>query len=322
MGFSANSVYLGAGLLALPKSPSATSDTRKTPAEMLTGHQQNLLNIQNYSFMVKMGNKKQFSPEEISKLISGLETPYFELQAYWGVTKHMGGLKTTRELIELCHINKGKCVLDVGCGVGATACYLAKRHGCRVVGVDISERMIDRSNERARRKGVEDRVKFRVADAQNLPFEDVFFDVVIGESVTAFPEDKQKAVSEYVRVIKPGGYVGLNESTWIKTPPPIELVEYLSRTTGAEILTSDDWKELLEGSGLRDIVVRTYELNILSQWINDIRCLDFKDFLRGWYRFLSLYIRSSAFRRYVKEIWPIPKNFLQYIGYGIYGGRK
>ena len=99
-----------------------------------------------------MVNKKQLSPEEISEL----EPSYFELQAYWGATKHMGGLRATKELIELCHINKGKYVLDVGCGVGITPCYIAKRHGCRVVGVDISEGMIDWSNERAKREGVED----------------------------------------------------------------------------------------------------------------------------------------------------------------------
>jgi len=267
-----------------------------------------------------MGNKKQSSLEQISEL----ENPYFEFQAVMGVTKHMGGLRATRELIELCHINKGKYVLDVGCGVGITPCYLAKRHGCRVVGVDIYERMIDRSNERAKRKNVENRVEFRVADAQNLPFEDALFDVVICESVTAFVEDKQRAASEYVRVTKPGGYVGLNEAIWIKTPPP-ELVEYLSRIADAEITTSDDWEELLEGSGLRETVARIYKTNALSQWINEVRQLDFKDFSRAWYRFLSLYIKSSAVRKYVKEMWLFPKSIFhifKYFGYGIYVGRK
>lgn len=42
---------------------------------------------------------------------------------------------------------------------------------------------------------------------------------VVCESVTAFPEDKRKAVSEYVRITKPGGHIGLNETTWLKTPP-------------------------------------------------------------------------------------------------------
>lgn len=268
-----------------------------------------------------MENGKQLSPEEISEP----ELSYFGLQAYWGTLKpHMGGLKAT-ELIELCHINKDTYVLDVGCGLGITACNLAKRYGCRVVGVDISERTLNRSNEGAKREGVENRVEFRIADAQNLPFEDVLFDVVIGESVTAFPEDKKRAVSEYVRVTKPGGYVGLNECTWIKASPPTELVEYLSRITGAKLETSDGWKELLEGSGLREVVARTYKINALSQFINEIKQLGLKDFLRGWYRFLSLYIKSSAFRKYLKEAWPpknIFKNYFKYLGYGIYVGRK
>ncbi len=268
-----------------------------------------------------MENKKQLSPEEISEL----EHPYFELQAYWGVTKHMGGLKATRELVELCHINKGKYVLVVGCGVGITPCYLAKKHGCRVVGVDLSERMIGRSKERAKREGVKDKVEFRVADAQNLPFEDALFDAVICESINAFIEDKPRAASEYVRVIKPGGYVGLNEVTWIKTPPP-KLAEYLSRTMGAEFLNCNNgWKELLEGSGLRETVARIYKTNALSQWINEVRQTEFLDFLRAWYRYLFLFIKSPACRRFTKEALAMPKSIFglfKYFGYGIYVGRK
>ncbi len=90
----------------------------------------------------------------------------------------MGGLKATRELIELCLVDKDKYVLDVGCGVEMGACYIAKKCGCRVLGVDIRERMIARSNERTKREGVKDRVEFQVADAQNLPFEDALFDVM------------------------------------------------------------------------------------------------------------------------------------------------
>jgi arsenite methyltransferase len=264
-----------------------------------------------------MANKKQLCLEP--------EPTYFGLQAAWGATKHFGGLKATKELIELCHINKGK-VLDVGCGVGITPCYLAKRHGSRVVGVDISERMIDWSNGRAKREGVQDKVEFRMADARSLPFKDALFDAVIGESITAFLEDKQGALSEYVRVTRPGGYIGLNECTWIKVPPPPELVEYLSRITGVkEILPPSGWRELLEGSGLRDIELRVYQTNALRQFIDEIRWLGFRDYLRGWYKFLSLIAGSAAFRKYVREARPpknISKSYFQYLGYGIYVGRK
>ncbi len=140
--------------------------------------------------------------------LSSEESSYFGLQALWGATKHMGGLKATEELRESCHIDKDKYILEVGCGTGMTVCYLAKRHGCRVVGVDISEGMIGWSTKRAKRARVEDRVEFKVGDAQDLPFKDALFDAVICESVTAFV-DKQKALSEYIRVTKPGGISGL-----------------------------------------------------------------------------------------------------------------
>jgi len=272
---------------------------------------------------VKIENNKQSSQEEVSEQ----ELAYLELQADMGVTKHMGGLKATEELIELCYIGKGKYVLDVGCGIGTTACYLAKRYGCRVVGVDISEKMIDWSKKRAKIEGVDDRVKFMVADAQNLPFEDALFDVVICESVNAFIEDKQRAVSEYVRVTKPGGYVGLNEATWIKAQPPTGFVEYFSSTVEkVEFLASDGWEELLESSGLKDIVVRTYKVSALGELIDRVKLLGFKRILGAWYRLLSVYVVDSAYRRYtkklIKESLNMPKGILEYWGYGIYVGRK
>ena len=186
---------------------------------------------------------------------------FFDFAAEVGITKHIGSLEATEALIELCHIGEGKYVLDVGCGVGVTPCSIARRYGCRVVGVDILEAMVERSKERAKREGVMDRVEFRVADAQDLPFEDDLFDAVITESVTAFPEDKQKAVNEYVRVTKPGGYVGLSESTWLKTPPPPELIAWASQDLGTNIkpLTSSEWAGLLSCTGLGEIVLTPLE---------------------------------------------------------------
>jgi len=112
-----------------------------------------------------MKNKNRISQEKKA----GPELSYFGVQAYWGVSKpHMGGLKATEELIDLCHIDEEKYVLDVGCGVGVTPCCIAKKYGCKVVGVDISETMLGKARERTKKENIEERVEIRIADAQEL----------------------------------------------------------------------------------------------------------------------------------------------------------
>ena len=147
------------------------------------------------------------------------EMSYFQIQAYMGTTKHMGGLETTRELIVRCGIEEETYVLDVGCGAGATACYLASTYCCRVVGVDVMEEMVELSRARAEREGVSERTTFRVADARQLPFDDASFDVVLCESVATFVVEKEQVVGELARVTREGGCVGLNEDVWLQTPP-------------------------------------------------------------------------------------------------------
>ena len=252
---------------------------------------------------------------------------FFDFAAEVGITKHMGSLEATEALIELCHIGEGKYVLDVGCGVGVTPCSIARRYGCRVVGVDILEAMVERSKERAKRERVIERVEFRVADAQDLPFEDDLFDAVITESVTAFPEDKQKAVNEYVRVTKPGGYVGLSESTWLKTPPPPELIAWASQDLGANIkpLTSSEWAGLLASAGLGEIVAKTFAINVRNEGKGMLQRYGWGGMLRIFYRVFSLYATSPAYRKFVKEIREneiTPANLDEYFGYGLYVGRK
>ena len=250
------------------------------------------------------------------------ELSYFELQAYIGTTKHMGGLETTRDLFGLCGINEDTFVLDVGCGAGATACHLAKEYGCRVVGVDLRESMVALSNERAQREGITSRVEFRIADAQDLPFDDAQFDVVLCESVATFIKDKQQAIGEFARVVKPGGYVGLNEELWLKTPPA-EIITHVKRTweVKPDIPTADGWRQMLKDAGLRDIFVKTYKLDARRE-STQIKRYRFQDMWRMFSRTLSLYARSSDFRAYMKEQRRLPKGVFEYLGYGLFVGRR
>ena len=91
-------------------------------------------------------------------------------------------------------------------------------YGCKVVGVDILPGMVENTQRWAEGKGLSGQLEFRVADARNLPFEDHQFDALISESVNTFIPDQERATREYVRVVKPGGYIGFNETIWGKEP--------------------------------------------------------------------------------------------------------
>jgi arsenite methyltransferase len=252
---------------------------------------------------------------------------FFNFAAEVGLTKHIGGVAATELLLKLCGVGPGSYVLDVGCGAGVTPCFIAKKHGCRVAGVDILEGMITRSRERAEREGVADRVEFRQADAQALPFDDGLFDAVITESVTAFPADKQKAVNEYARVAKPGGFVGLNESTWLKTPPPPEMVAWVSQDVGATVkpLTSAEWKSLIKSAGLQEVFAQTYDVDVQAEAKGILRRYGCTGMLGVYGRMLSLYLRNPAYRQFVREVQKgglTPENYREYFGYGLYVGRK
>lgn len=253
---------------------------------------------------------------------SEVEISYFGLQAYVGTTKHMGGFETTQELIDLCHVDEAEYVLEVGCGVGATTCYLARTFDCRVVGLDLRESMVARCRERAKREGVADRVEFRVADALDIPFQNALFDVVFCESVATFIEDKQKVANEYARVTKPGGYVGLNEEIWLQVPPP-ELLQDVKRIWDVkpDIPTRDGWLELLAGAGLQDVVARVYEFDARRE-ATQLKRYRFQDTWRMFHRTLALYLRNPAFRAYMKDRRRLPKDVFDYLGYALFVGRK
>jgi ubiquinone/menaquinone biosynthesis C-methylase UbiE len=250
------------------------------------------------------------------------ELDYLDLQAYVGTTKHMGGQSTTQELIELCHIVPGLYVIDVGCGVGATACYLAASVGCRVVGVDLREAMVERARARARRENVADRVTFRVADARDLPFADGSFDIVLCESVATFVEDKGQLAAELARVARPGGRVGLNEEVWLKDPPP-ELAASARRIWQIDwaLPTVDEWVGMLEDAGLCDILARTYAIDPRRE-SSQLKRYHVGDMLRMFYRSAVLYVRDPAFRTYMASRRRLPKGMFSYLGYAILAASK
>jgi ubiquinone/menaquinone biosynthesis C-methylase UbiE len=252
---------------------------------------------------------------------------FFDFAAEVGLTKHIGGIEATDALIELCHITPDSYVLDVGCGVGVTPAYIAKKVGCKVVGVDIKAKMVERSQERAHREGVADLTEFKVADAQDLPFEDNLFDAVITESVAVLTEDKHKAVGEFARVTKPGGCVGLNETTWIKYPSPPDVAAWASQEIGGNIepLTPEGWSGLLEKAGLKQIVAKPYPTDVKDETKGIIQRYGFGGMLLSTLRGFKLYLKNPHYREFLKGVGKTgitPKNLVEFFGYGLFVGKK
>ncbi len=163
---------------------------------------------------------------------------------------------------------------------------------------------------------------FTIADARDLPFEDDTFDVVIVESVTQFPVDKQATVNEYTRVTKPGGFVGLNEATWLETPPE-DVARNLHRNTRAIHLTVDGWKALLEKARLAGVIAKSYAVSSRTESVNQMKLVGFKHLMKVAFRTLVLYIRDPDFKKFIKETTGgIPRDIYKYLGYGLYVGQK
>lgn len=248
-----------------------------------------------------------------------IQNAYFTMLADMGLTKHVGDLKATEEMLALCHIDADSYVLDVGCGPGATPCYLAKTYGCRVMGVDIVPKMIERAVEFAQRKGASTLCEFRVGDALNLPFDDNVFDVVIIESVSTFLSDRVRAFAEYVRVTKPGGYVGMNETTWLeRTPGAVDFMTGI----GADALIEEEWVALLQEAGLQDIVARAYPPNIREEAKGRIKRYGVMEIFRAFGRVIPAFFKPQSREVIATAMANAPKNIIKIMGYGIYVGRK
>jgi len=100
-------------------------------------------------------------------------------------------------------------ILDVGCGAGFLSISLANR-GFIVDTVDNALAMVGMAELNVKRLGLESRVRVKAGDVHRLPFPAASFDLVIGLGVVVWLHDLDKALSEFRRVLKPGGFVVLN----------------------------------------------------------------------------------------------------------------
>ena len=129
----------------------------------------------------------------------------------------------TEDLIDRVRLRPGEHVLDVACGTGIVSRYAALRVGTfgQVTGVELNTAMIEVARHAAT---YFDQVEFLQGSALELPVPDAHFDVVLCQQAIMFFPDRERAVQEMYRVLKPGGRVGLNV---FRTPEFVPAFAYL-----------------------------------------------------------------------------------------------
>jgi SAM-dependent methyltransferase len=159
----------------------------------------------------------------------------------------------------LASLREGEVVLDLGSGAGFD-CFLAAdkvgRNG-KVIGVDMTPEMIEKAQENAQKKGV-DNVEFRSGEIEKLPVEDSSVDVVISNCVINLSTDKQKVIQEAYRVLRPEGRLAISDIALLKDLPERvqQSIEAYVGCVGGAVLV-DEYKRLVENAGFKDVKVTT-----------------------------------------------------------------
>ncbi len=184
---------------------------------------------------------------------------------------------------EFAQIKTGDTVVDLGSGAG-NDCFIARSivgETGRVIGIDMTEAMIDKAKANAAKLGFKN-VKFRLGDIDNMPVEDNTADVVVSNCVMNLVPDKQKAFAETFRIIKSGGHFSISDIVLQGELPDDlrkEATLYAGCISGA--VQKEEYLHLIKKAGFTNIVVqkdRKIEISneILAKFLTIDQLRDYK----------------------------------------------
>jgi ubiquinone/menaquinone biosynthesis C-methylase UbiE len=187
-----------------------------------------------------------------------------------GDSFHPGGLRLTQRLGELLQLGPRARVLDVASGKGESAIFMAQSFGCEVIGIDFGRENVKDATSRASEAKITHLVSFRQGDAEKIDFPDTSFDAVICECAFCTFPDKPPAASEFARVLRPGGGVGLSDLTRSTTLPP-ELTGLLAWISCiADARPVEEYAAYLRSAGISGIEIEPHD-EALAEMVRDIQ---------------------------------------------------
>lgn len=181
---------------------------------------------------------------------------------------HVGGRAATIAFAEQFDPRPGMRLLDVGCGLGGAARYFAHEHGCRVVGIDLSEEYVNVANALAARVGLDERVSCEQGSVQALPFEPESFDGAYMFHVGMNVEDKSRLFAEVHRVLAPSGRFGIYDVMRLAPGDLSFPVPWASGPESSFVADAASYRRWLEAAGfevLRERNRRDFALEVFAQ---------------------------------------------------------
>ena len=170
---------------------------------------------------------------------------------------HIRGRKATLEAAELVDFQPTHRILDVGCGLGGTARFLADRYGCHVVGVDCTSEYIATGNKLTELVGLSGLVQLCQGDALKLSFEEASFDCVWTEHVQMNIGDKDGFYDQIAKVLKPGGAFLFHEVFRGPGSSPIYPVPWAENSSMSLLTSEAEARVTVEQAGLE-----------VKEWVN------------------------------------------------------
>lgn len=156
-------------------------------------------------------------------------------------------------------------VLDAGCGHGGTSIYLAKNYGARVVGINISEKQLERARKYAEKAGKDLKLEFLNRSFLDTGFEDESFTKVIAIESIVYAKDTMGFIKEVYRLLKPGGRLAVMEAFRLRddlNEKEERLYQKFCNCFHADLACRDDFKANLLAAGFKNIQFHDKSANV------------------------------------------------------------
>lgn len=169
---------------------------------------------------------------------------------------HVGGRRATEHLLNQLPISEVDTLLDIGCGLGGSARFVAKNYDKHVTGIDLTSEFIQTGNELSKWVNLDNLVRLITASAVNMPFQNASFDCAYMQHVGMNIKSKTSLFREVYRVLKPNSYFGIYDIMRINNGPIIFPVPWAEDASMSHLSTLKQYTQALIESGF-EVLERT-----------------------------------------------------------------